>query len=43
MDQALMLPTLSQPVFVAMTNKVDGFQIGAEGNWFYLQNVSLAE
>ncbi len=43
MDQALMLPTLSQPIFVAMAKNVDGFQIGAEGNWFFLQNVSISE
>ena len=43
MDQALMLPTLSQPIFVAMAKNVDGFQIGAEGNWFFLQNISISE
>lgn len=43
MDQALMLPTLSEPIFVAMANNVEGFQIGAEGNWFFLQNISISE
>jgi peptide/nickel transport system substrate-binding protein len=41
MDNALMVPTLSDPVFFAMTPKVKNFQIGAEGNWFYLNNTTL--
>lgn len=43
MENALMVPTLSQPVYIAMDESVDGFQIGAEGNWFFLHNVSIAE
>jgi peptide/nickel transport system substrate-binding protein len=41
MQNALMLPTLSDPVFFAMTNKVKNFQIGGEGNWFFLNNTVL--
>ncbi|WP_293861576.1 ABC transporter substrate-binding protein [uncultured Alsobacter sp.] len=41
MENALMLPTLSDPVFVAVSGKVKGFQMGAEGNWFFLNNVTL--
>ena len=43
MENALMVPTLSQPVYIAMNSDVEGFQIGAEGNWFFLHNVSMAE
>ncbi|MHB2165921.1 ABC transporter substrate-binding protein [Alsobacter sp. R-9] len=41
MENALMLPTLSDPVFVAVSGKVKGFTMGAEGNWFFLNNVTL--
>jgi len=41
MENALMLPTLSDPVFFAMTPKVKGLQVGAEGNWFFLNNAWL--
>ena len=37
----LMLPTLSDPVFFAMSPKVKGLQVGAEGNWFFLNNAWL--
>jgi peptide/nickel transport system substrate-binding protein len=43
MENALMLPTLSEPVFVAMSRRVKDFEAGAEGNWFFLHNTSLAE
>ncbi len=43
MENALMLPTLSQPIYIAMDSDVDGFQIGAEGNWFFLHNTTLEE
>lgn len=36
MENALMLPTLSDPVFLAMSDKVKGFKMGKEGNWFFL-------
>lgn len=41
MENALMLPGLSDPVFFAMSPKVKGFQVGAEGNWFFLNNTWL--
>jgi peptide/nickel transport system substrate-binding protein len=41
MENALMLPTLSDPVFFALSPKVKEFQIGGEGNWFFLQNTWL--
>lgn len=41
MDNALMVPTLSQPIIIGLDKSVKGFQIGAEGNWFFLQNVSI--
>ncbi len=41
MENALMLPTLSDPVFVAISGKVKGFTMGAEGNWFFLNNVTV--
>jgi len=40
MENALMLPTLSDPVYVAMSPKVKGWETGAEGNWFYVNNVT---
>ena len=36
-----MLPTLSDPVFVAIAGKVKGFKMGSEGNWFFLNDVSI--
>jgi peptide/nickel transport system substrate-binding protein len=41
MDNALMLPTLTEPVFIALSAKVKDFQMGAEGNWFFLHSTSL--
>ncbi len=43
MENALMLPTLSQPIFVAMRPEVKGFLPGAEGNWFFLQNTTVED
>ena len=43
MENALMLPTLSQPVVIGLAKSVSGFQGGAEGNWFFLHNVSITE
>lgn len=43
MENALMLPTLSQPIVVGLDDAVKGFQIGAEGNWFFLHNASIEE
>ena len=41
MENALMLPTLTEPVFVALSPKVKDFQMGAEGNWFFLHSTSI--
>lgn len=41
MENALMLPTLTEPVFIALSPKVRDFQMGAEGNWFYLHSTAL--
>ena len=38
MENVLMLPTLSQPSFVAVSNRVKGFKMGAEGNWFFVHS-----
>jgi peptide/nickel transport system substrate-binding protein len=38
MENALMMPTLSQPVLVAMSPRVQNFKMGSEGNWFYLHS-----
>jgi peptide/nickel transport system substrate-binding protein len=43
MENALMLPTLSQPVFYALSREVKDFQLGAEGNWFFLNNTYIAK
>ena len=41
MEEALLIPTLSQPSFIVVDNSVEGFQMGAEGSFFYLQDVTL--
>jgi peptide/nickel transport system substrate-binding protein len=38
MRNAVMLPTLSEPVFIAMSPRVQNFQMGSEGNWFFLHS-----
>ncbi|MFN8704857.1 MAG: ABC transporter substrate-binding protein [Rhodospirillales bacterium] len=38
MDNALVFPTLSQPVFIAMSPRVQNFRMGSEGNWFFLHS-----
>ena len=38
MRNAVMLPTLSEPVFIAMAPSVQNFQMGSEGNWFFLHS-----
>ena len=43
MDNALMLPTLSEPVFYAVSDKVVDFQLMSEGNYFFLHNTYLRE
>ena len=41
MDEALMLPTLSEPIFYALSDRVEGFQIMSEGHFFTLTNTHL--
>ena len=43
MEQALFLPTLSEPIFYAVSNKVKGFQLSSEGQFFFLHNTSLVD
>ena len=43
MANALMAPTLSQPVFYALANNVVDFQLASEGNYFYLHNTYIEE
>jgi peptide/nickel transport system substrate-binding protein len=38
MENAVMLPTLSEPVFFAMSPRVQNFKIGVEGNWLFLHS-----
>jgi peptide/nickel transport system substrate-binding protein len=40
MDNAVVFPTLNEPVFVAISSKVKGFKMGAEGTSFFLNDVS---
>lgn len=42
MENALLLPTLSQPVFLAFSPRVRDFKMGAEGNWFFLHSTWIA-
>lgn len=43
MENAGMLPTLSQPVYYAVDNSVKDFLLGAEGNWFFLNNAYIVD
>ncbi|MEZ4639773.1 MAG: hypothetical protein R2856_33250 [Caldilineaceae bacterium] len=43
MENALMAPTLSQPVFYALAGNVRDFQLASEGNYFYLHNTYIEE
>ena len=40
---ATQLPTLSQPMFYVLEDSIQGFQLGAEGNWYYLYNTYIEE
>lgn len=42
MDNALMLPTLSEPIFYAVSDRVQGFQLMSEGQFFFLHNTSIS-
>ncbi len=41
MDNALMLPTLSEPIFYAVSDAVQDFQLMSEGQFYFLHNTSL--
>lgn len=43
MENALMLPTLSQPIFYALNDHVKGFTLSSEGNWYYLNDAYIAQ
>ena len=43
MDEALMVPTLDQPIFYAMTDKVMNFQLASEASYFFLHNTYIAQ
>lgn len=43
MENALMLPTLSQPVFYAVSRTVQDFRLGAEGNWFFVNDTYIEQ
>ncbi len=42
MDNALMLPTLSEPIFYAVSDAVVDFQLMSEGQFFFLHNTDLS-
>ncbi len=43
LENAVMLPTLSQPVFYALSANVKDFQLASEGNYFFLHNTYIEE
>jgi len=43
LENALLLPTLSQPVYLAVSNSVEGFKMGSEGNWFFLNDTYVVK
>ena len=43
MDNALMLPTLSEPIFYAVSDRVIGFQLMSEGQFFFLHNTYILD
>ena len=43
MDNALVLPTLSEPIFYALSERVAGFQLMSEGQFFSLHNTHLLD
>lgn len=42
-DNALQLPTLGQPMYYVVDESVKGFQLGKEGNWFWLYNTYVVD
>ncbi|MCB0046566.1 MAG: hypothetical protein KDD92_14170 [Caldilineaceae bacterium] len=43
MENAAVLPTLSQPVFYGLNDGVKDFQLASEGNYFYLHNTYIQD
>ncbi len=43
LENAVMLPTLSQPVFYALNESVKDFELASEGNYFFLHNTYIEE
>ena len=43
LENAVMLPTLSQPVFYALNANVKEFQLASEGNYFFIHNTYIEE
>ena len=41
MENALMLPTLSEPIFYALSDDVVDFQLMSEGQFFFLHNTDI--
>ena len=41
MDSALMLPTLSEPIFYAVSDHVRDFQLASEGQFYFVHNTHL--
>ena len=41
MDNALMLPTLSEPIFYAVSDEVRGFELASEGQFYFVHNAHL--
>lgn len=43
MDNALTLPTLSEPIFYAVSDRVVDFELSSEGQFFFLHNTRLED
>ena len=41
MDNALMLPTLSEPIFYSVSDNVQEFQLASEGQFYFVHNAHL--
>ena len=41
MENALMLPTLSEPIFYAVSDEVRGFELASEGQFYFVHNAHL--
>jgi peptide/nickel transport system substrate-binding protein len=43
MEEALMIPTLDQPIIYALSDKIQGFVTASEASYFFLHNTYIAE